>query len=160
MPTSGGAGPAPHRGNRLLGSVSALAAGGLLCLSLPPFGWWPLAFVGLAWLDRLIEDQPAGTRFRRGWLVAMGCFVPSLSWMTALTFPGYLIACVAYAAIVGAGVAAAPPGRGRWLALVGTWTLAELLRWSWPFGGVPLANLAIGQVAGPLAPVLRVGGPV
>src|SRR3546814_2504769 len=38
--------------------------------------------------------------------------------------------------------------------------LAELVRWSWPFGGVPLANLAIGQVAGPLAPVLRVGGAV
>ena len=60
--------------------------------------------------------------------------------------------------MLGAGIAAAPPGRGRWLALAGTWTLAELLRWTWPFGGVPLANLAIGQVAGPLAPVLRVGG--
>jgi apolipoprotein N-acyltransferase len=62
--------------------------------------------------------------------------------------------------MLGVGIAAAPPGRGRWLALVGTWTVAELVRWSWPFGGVPLANLAIGQVAGPLAPVLRVGGAV
>ena len=69
-----------------------------------------------------------------------------------------MIACAAYAGMLGVGVAAAPPGRGRWLALAGTWTLAELLRWTWPFGGVPLANLAIGQVAGPLAAVLRVGG--
>lgn len=152
--------PAADRRAAYLPALGALGAGGLLCLSLPPFGWWPLAFVGLAALDRLIADQPAGVRFRRGWLVAMGCFVPSLSWMTALTLPGYLIACVAYAAMIGAGVAAAPPGRGRWLALVGAWTLAELVRWSWPFGGVPLANLAIGQVAGPLAPVLRIGGPV
>jgi len=152
--------PVPDTASRPLAALSAVAAGGLLCLSLPPFGWWPLAFVGLAWLDRLIAGQPAGVRFRRGWLAAMGCFVPSLSWMTALTVPGYLIACIAYAAMMGAGVAAAPPGRGRWLALVGTWTLAELVRWSWPFGGVPLANLAIGQVAGPLASVLRVGGPV
>lgn len=150
----------PRPTSRLLPPALGLVAGALLCLSLPPFGWWPLAFVGLALLDRLIADQPAATRFRRGWLVAMGCFVPSLSWMTALTAPGYLVACVAYAAIVGVGVAAAPPGRGRWLALAGTWTLAELVRWSWPFGGVPLANLAIGQVAGPLAPVLRVGGAV
>lgn len=160
VPPTGGEGPTPDRRARLLSALSALGAGGVLCLSLPPFGWWPLAFVGLAWLDRLVADQRAGTRFRRGWLVAMGCFVPSLSWMTALTLPGYLIACVVYAAMIGAAVAAAPPGRGRWLALVGTWTLAELARWSWPFGGVPLANLAIGQVAGPLAPVLRVGGPV
>jgi apolipoprotein N-acyltransferase len=90
----------------------------------------------------------------------MACLVPSLSWMTALTVPGYVIACVAYSGMLGAGVAAAPPGRGRWLALAGTWTVAELVRWSWPFGGVPLASLTFGQVAGPLAPVLRIGGPV
>jgi apolipoprotein N-acyltransferase len=146
------------RMERLRLAAACLGSGALLCLSMPPFGFWPLAAVGLVGLDRLIADQPAKVRFRRGWLVAMGCFVPSLVWMTALTAPGYVIACAAYSAMLGAGVAAAPPGRGRWLALAGTWTLAELLRWTWPFGGVPLANLAIGQVAGPLAPVLRVGG--
>ncbi len=148
----------PRIPDRLSTALAALAAGALLCLSLPPFGWWPLAFAGIALLDHLIADRSAGERFWRGWAVGMGCFVPSLSWMTALTAPGYLIACGAYAAMIGAGVAAAPSGRGRWLALAGTWSLAELVRWSWPFGGVPLANLAIGQVAGPLAPVLRVGG--
>jgi apolipoprotein N-acyltransferase len=129
-----------------------------LCASLPPIGFWPLAWVGLVGLDRVIAGQPAAVRFRRGWLVAMGCFVPSLIWMTALTAPGYVVACGLYAAMLGAGIAAAPPGRGRWLALAGTWTLAELLRWTWPFGGVPLGNLTYGQVVGPLAPVLRVGG--
>jgi apolipoprotein N-acyltransferase len=139
-------------------AAACLGSGALLCLSLPPFGWWPLAAAGLVGLDRLIADQRAKVRFRRGWLVAMGCFVPTLVWMTALTAPGYVIACAAYSAMLGAGIAAAPPGRGRWLALAGTWTLAELVRWTWPFGGVPLGNLAVGQVAGPLAPVLRVGG--
>ena len=146
------------RTERLRLAGVCLGSGALLCLSLPPFGWWPLAAAGLVGLDRLIADQPASVRFRRGWLVAMGCFVPSLVWMTALTAPGYVIACAAYSGMLGAGIAAAPPGRGRWLALAGTWTLAELVRWTWPFGGVPLANLAIGQVAGPLAPVLRIGG--
>ena len=148
----------PNPPERLKLAAACVASGVLLCLSLPPFGFWPLAAVGLVVLDRLIADQPAQVRFRRGWLVAMGCFVPSLVWMTALTAPGYVIACAAYSGMLGAGIAAAPPGRGRWLALAGTWTLAELLRWTWPFGGVPLANLAIGQVSGPLAPVLRVGG--
>jgi apolipoprotein N-acyltransferase len=143
---------------RLQLAGACAGSGALLCLSLPPFGWWPLAAIGLVGLDRLIAGQPAVVRFRRGWLVAMSCFVPSLSWMTALTAPGYVIACVAYSGMLGAGIAAAPPGRGRWLALAGTWTLAELLRWTWPFGGVPLANLAVGQVSGPLWPVLRVGG--
>ena len=148
------------RAERLRTGATCGAAGGLLCLSLPPFGFWPLAFVGLVLVDRLVADRPAASRLRRGWLVAMGCFVPSLSWMTALTAPGYAIACAAYAGMLGAGIAAAPPGRGRWLALSGTWTLAELLRFTWPFGGVPLANLTFGQVAGPLAPLLRVGGPL
>lgn len=150
----------PVTRTRIALGAACVATGVALCLSLPPFGFWPLAFAGIVALDRLIAGQPRGARFARGWLVAMACFVPSLSWMTALTAPGYLIACVLYAAMLGAGIAAAPPGRGRWLALAGTWTVAELVRWSWPFGGVPLANLAIGQVAGPLAPVLRVGGPV
>ncbi|MGD9795852.1 MAG: apolipoprotein N-acyltransferase, partial [Acidimicrobiia bacterium] len=34
------------------------------------------------------------------------------------------------------------------------------VRWRFPFGGVPLANLALGQVSGPLASVVRVGGAV
>lgn len=143
---------------RLRTTLVALGAGAALCLSLPPFGFWPLAAVGLVLLDHLVANQPVRRRFARGWGVAMACFAPSLSWMTALTAPGYLIACALYAAMLATGIAASPPGRGRWLALGGTWALAELVRWSWPFGGVPLANLAIGQVAGPLAPVLRVGG--
>jgi apolipoprotein N-acyltransferase len=150
----------PDPTSRWTTRAACVAAGVVLCLSLPPFGFWPLAFVGLAAVDRLIADQPVRSRFTRGWLIAMGCFVPGLSWMTALTAPGTLVACVFYSCMLGLGIAAAPPGRGRWLALAGTWTLAELVRWSWPFGGVPLANLAIGQVAGPLAPVLRVGGAV
>jgi apolipoprotein N-acyltransferase len=136
----------------------AVGAGIVLCLSLPPFGWWPLSVVGLVVVDQLVADQPRRSRFARGVLVSAGLFVPSLVWISALTVPGYVIAAALYSTVLGAGIAAAPPGRGRWLALPGTWALVELARWSVPFGGVPLSNLAIGQVAGPLAPVLRLGG--
>ena len=146
------------RVTRLRTGALAVGAGLVLCLSLPPFGWWPLAIVGLVLVDRLIADQPFGARFARGVLVAAGVFVPSLVWISALTAPGYVVAAALYSAALGAAIGASPPGEGRWLALPGIWALAELLRWSWPFGGVPLSNLAIGQVAGPLAPVLRVGG--
>jgi apolipoprotein N-acyltransferase len=139
-------------------AAGCLAAGALLCLALPPWGWWPLAFGGLVLLDRLIADQPARSRFARTWLAGLALYLPSLVWMEALTLPGYLIASTAYAAMLGVGAALAPPGRARWLVLPGTWTVVELVRWSWPFGGVPLSSLAVGQVAGPLAPVLRVGG--
>jgi apolipoprotein N-acyltransferase len=38
--------------------------------------------------------------------------------------------------------------------------LAEFVRWRWPFGGVPLATLAMSQVSSPLAPVVRTLGPL
>jgi apolipoprotein N-acyltransferase len=139
--------------------LACLGSGALLAAALPPWGWWPLAFLGIAGLDRLIADQPVRDRFRRGWLVGLGLYLPSLLWMRDLTLPGYLIAAVAYAALLGVTMMLVPPGApGRWVALPGAVALTELLRWSWPFGGVPLSSLAVGQVGGPLAPVLRIGG--
>ena len=39
-------------------------------------------------------------------------------------------------------------------------TLVEVVRFSFPFGGVPLASLGIAQADGPLSGVARVGGVV
>jgi apolipoprotein N-acyltransferase len=145
--------------NRWTVAAGALGAGLLLAAALPPWGWWPLAFLGVAALDRVIADVSAAARFRRGWLVGIGLYVPSLLWMHDLTLPGYFIAVAAYAALLGVAASVVPPtAPGRWLALPGAVALTELLRWSWPFGGVPLSSLAVGQVSGPLAPVLRIGG--
>lgn len=144
---------------RFTTALICLGTGILIAAALPPWGWWPLAFVGIACLDRVIADAPRGARFRRGALVGVGLYVPSLAWMTDMTLPGYLIAAAAYAALFGLAVTVVPASApGRWLALPGAIALTELLRWSWPFGGVPLSSLAVGQVASPLAPVLRVGG--
>ena len=139
----------------------AALAGLLLAASLPPWGWWPLAFVGLALLDRLIADQPAWTRFRRGWLVAAALLFPTLSWLFSFTAPGYVIASAYYAALFGLACMACPPtAPGRWIALPGAWMLAEADRGRWPFGGVPVSRLAMGQVGSPLVSVVRVGGPL
>ncbi len=132
----------------------------LLALSLPPFGFWPLAFLGIAWLDRLLADRPAGSRFRRGSLVGLALLAPTMAWLKDMTVPGYAIAVLLlFAAMVGGFMALCPPGAGRRLAtLPGAWVLAEAFRGAWPFGGVPLSVLAVGQVGGPLAAIARVGG--
>jgi apolipoprotein N-acyltransferase len=147
------------RTHRAVTALSCLGTGLLLAAALPPWGWWPLAFAGLVCLDRLIADRARWSRFRRGTLVGLGLYLPSMAWLIDMTAPGYVIAVVAYAALFGAAVTIVPAtAPGRWIALPGAIALTELLRWSWPFGGVPLSSLAVGQVAGPLAPVLRVGG--
>ncbi len=139
-------------------SAAALGSGVLVTLALPPWGWWPLAFLGFALLDRLLAGQPTGARFRRGWLFGLGWLAPGMGWMWFLTAPGYLIASVAYSAYIGAACALSPPSRWRRVAIPAAITLAELIRFAFPFGGVPLASVAIGQAAGPLAPVARLGG--
>jgi apolipoprotein N-acyltransferase len=53
---------------------------------------------------------------------------------------------------------AAPTGVWRVIGRPAAHTLAEALRMVVPFGGAPVASLAIGQAAGPLLGVVRVGG--
>jgi apolipoprotein N-acyltransferase len=151
--------PTGHRRDRARTGLAGLGTGVLIAAALPPWGWWPLAFAGIAAFDRLIADRPWRARFGRAWIVGLGLYAPSLWWMRDLTLPGYVIAAMIYAVLLGVAASVVPAAApGRWLALPGAIALVELLRWSWPFGGVPLSSLAVGQVAGPLAPVLRVGG--
>lgn len=154
------AGP-PHTGpldTRSAVVVRALVAGLCLAASVPPWGWWPLAFVGIAILDRLLVDRPWRSRFRRTWLVAAAWLYPAMLWMFDLTAPGYVAAGAFYAAYFGIAAALSPAGPARRLVLPGAIALAEAARWSWPFGGVPLANLALSQVDTPLVLSARLGG--
>jgi len=53
-----------------------------------------------------------------------------------------------------------PPERGRLCSFVGAFTLLEAVRMTWPFGGVPLGGVFLGQAGGPLLVVARLGGPL
>lgn len=82
-------------------------------------------------------------------------------WMWDLTPPGYLIAGGLYSCYFGLAAALTPhDATGRRLVLPGAVVLAEAARWYWPFGGVPLANIALSQVETPLAALARLGGPL
>lgn len=142
--------------------MAAVAAGLGLAASMPPWGWWPLAIAGFAVVDRLIAGAggSARRRFGRMWLVAAAWLYPSLLFMADLTLPGYLAAGAFFAAYFGLAAAVTPPGPARRWVLPGAVALAELARWSWPFGGVPLATLAMSQADTPWAVVVRLGGPL
>ncbi len=130
----------------------------LVAASVPPWGWWPLAFVAFVLLTELMADIGARTRFLVGFVFSLGWGVAATLWMFKITAPGYVIANLVFATIVGIAAIATPPGRGRFIALPAAITVAELFRWSWPFGGVPLATIPMGQVANPLGPTVRLFG--
>mgnify|MGYP003618755760 FL=1 len=151
--------PAPPR-NAKVALLVCLGAGVLLALAMPPWGWWPLAFIAFALLSRQLDVAARRVRAARGAVFALGWFVPAVFWMLDFTLPGYGIAVLLWSAFWALAALACPPGPWRWVGLVGAAVLAEMLRWSWPFGGQPLATVAMTQVDSVLGPTVRLLGPL
>lgn len=149
-----------HTGRNPAAGLAALGSGVLVCAALPPWGWWPLAIVGIAVFDRLLVQRPVRSRAGRGALFGIGWLAPGMGWMWQLSVAGYLVATVVFAAYLALAAVAVPPepSARRWVALVAAVTLTEGVRFAFPFGGVPLASLPMGQVAAPLAAAAPLGG--
>jgi apolipoprotein N-acyltransferase len=140
---------------------AALAIGGGLsvALSLPPWGIWPLAFLGVAMFEMALgETVSPRARAARGWLFAAVWMFPGMAWMWSLTIPGYFAAVAIFAGFHAVAATVSPQGPWRVIGRPAAHTLAEALRLVFPFGGVPLATLPIGQADGPLAGTVRLGG--
>jgi apolipoprotein N-acyltransferase len=140
--------------------LPAFAAGIGLTLSLPPWGFWITAPCGAG----LLWWRLGGLSFRRrllaGWAAGLGLFVPGLWWVLSFNVYGGVILMALEALALALACAVSPSGRGRMIALVGAMVLAEALRSTWPFGGLPLSGIALGQAEGPLAGAARLGGPL
>jgi apolipoprotein N-acyltransferase len=149
----------PRRGRV---AVPALASGVGLALSLPPWGWWILAFpaAGLLWW-RLGGLRPR-TRLWAGWLAGLGCYGPGLMWARSFTVPGALVLIAIEALFMAVAALAVPRGPvvARAVAFPAAMVLAEAARTSWPFGGLPIGGVFLGQAGGPLLGVARLGGPL
>ncbi len=143
----------------LFPAALALGAGFLVALSLPPWGFWPLAIVGVALFEVALGDTPsARERMVRGTLFGAAWLYPGMGWMWFLTAPGYVVVGLLFAALHGLAAVVAPTGPWRVIARPAAHTLVEAVRLVVPFGGVPLATLAVGQASGPLLGVARLGG--
>ncbi len=142
-----------------LGAPLALVAGGCICLAVPPWGWWPLALVGIALWIRVLEDRSAAARFGLSYLVGLAWFAPSTLWMWRLTAPGYVAAVfIGWAGLVGLVGVVSSGDQRRLVLLPASLVLLEWGLLHAPFGGVPLSELATTQAAGPLRPIATIGG--
>jgi apolipoprotein N-acyltransferase len=138
----------------------SVAAGVLLALSLPPWGWWPLGLAGAGWWYWRLAGLRLRTRVWSGWMAGLGCYAVGLFWARAFNWYGAVVLVLVEALFFAAAAALTPPLRGRALAFVGACTLAEALRITWPFGGLPLGGVFLGQADGPLVELARLGGPL
>ena len=133
-------------------------AGFLIAFSLPPWGWWPLAFAGFALFDHLCANEKKKFRFLAGWAAGLVWLAMGELWFFDLTAPGYFFVFIVFGAGYGLVAVAAGSGDSRLVLLPAGFVLYEWIRWSWPFGGVPLATVPMTQVDSPLAAVLPLGG--
>ncbi|MXZ97467.1 MAG: apolipoprotein N-acyltransferase [Acidimicrobiaceae bacterium] len=111
------------------------------------------------WVELLTESS-YWRRAGLSALVSVGWMAPATVWMVDLTPVGWPLAVLGFAAMHAVAGALVPPDGRRHAAFPAAFALAELLRWTWPFGGVPLATMAMAQVSGPLASTARIGGPL
>ncbi len=160
--------PRPRNGRMWRGFVSlgktslpALVSGVGIALSLPPWGFWVLAFpsAALLWWCLGARSPRLRTRLWIGWVAGIGVYGPGLYWATTFNVLGGIVLIVVQSLAVGLACGLCGTGRGRILALPGAMVLAEWVRDIWPFGGLPLGGVALGQAAGPLAWAARIGGP-
>ncbi len=143
-------------------ALPAVGSGVGLALSLPPWGWWVLAFpaAGLLWW-RLGGLRPR-TRLWAGWLAGLGCYGPGLMWARSFTVPGAVVLIALEALFMAVACLLVPrgPAGARALAYPAAMTLAEAARATWPFGGLPIGGVFLGQAGGPVLGVARLGGPI
>lgn len=140
-------------------TLKSLVAGTLVAAAMPPWGWWPLAFVGIAWFHGLSRSIPTRrSAFRHGAVFALGWLLPSTAWMWFISAPGWIVACILFASLHGLAETFVWRSDRHEILQPLAHSLVEALRFSWPFGGVPLASLAISQSQSPVAPLVRVVG--
>ncbi len=141
--------------------VPSVVAGVGLALSLPPWGFWVMAFpaAGLLWWR--LGGLRLRARLLAGWAAGLGLFVPALWWVTTFNTYGGAVLMVLESLAPALAVAVVPRrARGRTAVLAGAMVLTEALRSAWPFGGLPIGGVALGQASSPLAGAARLGGPL
>ncbi|HUJ67400.1 MAG TPA: apolipoprotein N-acyltransferase, partial [Acidimicrobiales bacterium] len=140
--------------------AAGTGAGVLVALSVPPFGWWPLAWVGFGVIACLLPGLAVWPRVLLGAGLGAGQYSIGLFWVHEFSVPGCVVLILWSSLYIAAALALVPTSRRRSivLALPAMLVLAEWLRDRYPLGGLPLGEASLGQAAGPLAPSLRLGG--
>ncbi|GGM23533.1 apolipoprotein N-acyltransferase [Micromonospora sonchi] len=159
--------PAPQPVRLPVAVAMAVAAGLALLVAFPPYGWWPMAPVGVALLAAAAHRRRLRAGAGLGFLTGVVLFAPLLAWTNLHTgyLPWVLLSLLqaGYLAVLGAATAWVSPLAERvaavWPVVTGVlWVGQEALRGRTPFGGFPWGRLAFGQDGSPLLRLAALGG--
>ena len=152
----------PKRGlvRRLEWVVGGMLCGVLVALSIPPFGFWPLAWLGFAGLAFLLPGRSLSERALLGLGAGLGQYAIGLAWVSEFSIPGCVALIIVSALFVSAALLISPSRKvvSVVIGLPAAFILSDWLRARFPLGGFPLGGISLGQSLSPLVPALRLGG--
>lgn len=150
-----------------LALVAALVGGAVLDAAFPDIGWWPLAFVGVAFSLVGLVGRSVGGAVAVGAVFGASFYFIHISWITRYLgpLPWFGLAGIEtlFMALGSIPIAlayrwlprVAPGWWGRFVALpalvAGLWTARELFMGSWPYTGFPWGRIGMSQSESPLA---------
>jgi apolipoprotein N-acyltransferase len=140
--------------------VLGVVCGALVALSEPPFGWWPLGWLGFAGIAFWLPGLRWGARLALGFGAGLGQYVIGLWWVQEFSIPGCVALMIVSALFVAAAVLVTPSATRAHVAagLPAAMVLSDWLRARFPLGGFPLGGASLGQTVSPLVPTVRIGG--
>jgi apolipoprotein N-acyltransferase len=147
--------------------LTSLVAGPVLDLAFPAVGWWPLAYMGIAFSLVALVGRSAWGAFLVGLVFGASFYLTHILWITRYLGEIPWIALSAsqalYVALGSVLIALAYrwmprvlPARWAQLTLLpllvgGLWTMRELAMGSFPYQGFPWARMGMSQVESPIA---------
>ena len=160
-PTKDRIGGVPGRTASLLVWLAAGAGCGVMvALSVPPFGFWPLAWLGFAGVAFLLPGSSLGSRAVLGAGLGLGQYAVGLAWVSEFSIPG-CVALIILGGLFGSlALLLVPSSRASTVAvgMPAAFVLTDWVRAHFPLGGFPLGGTSLGQALSPLVPTVRLGG--
>ncbi|NYF16186.1 apolipoprotein N-acyltransferase [Microbacterium sp. AK009] len=149
--------------------LTAAVAGPTLDLAFPDVGWWPFAFVGVAFALVSLIGRSIGGAVLVGFVFGASFHLIHILWITRYLGPiPWLALSGLQAILMGAGavpialayrwVPRVLPARAAQLTVLpllvgGLWTARELFMGSWPYTGFPWGRIGMSQSESPLADI-------
>ncbi|HEX4864930.1 MAG TPA: apolipoprotein N-acyltransferase [Acidimicrobiales bacterium] len=132
----------------------------MVALSVPPFGFWPLAWVGFAGVALLLPGSSFGSRALLGAGLGLGQYVIGLAWVSEFSIPGSIALMILGGLFGSVALLLVPSARASTVAvgMPAAFVLADWVRAHFPLGGFPLGGTSLGQAVSPLVPTVRLGG--
>jgi apolipoprotein N-acyltransferase len=142
--------------------LAALVSGVVTAGALGPFPFYFLTIIGCGILFVLIISENFKNKILISGVFSLSYFFLALYWVTGFSWPGYIVLVIFESLFIIVPIGVVPTKKmhpaGSAFVLSATMSIFEFLRDNYPFGGFPMASLALSQAYSPIRYASRLSG--